>query len=206
MKHHHPDVFCASLMNAQPMGFYAPLRSCATREHGVEVRPPCVNASRWDCTLEPTGSRYLAVRLGLSDPRFVQRRWGQDRRSSGNRLVRQRGGRLAPIGAQRASIEKLADGDAFHAFGADRRQGLWKVRGLGKRAAAPLRGRRSCGCCRQRRGYRACGSAAPTHRRARGHRGLSQSATVASRTSPKLRARRAVPTRRALLCRPEHHP
>jgi error-prone DNA polymerase len=34
MKHHHPDVFCASLMNAQPMGF-APLRSCATREHGV---------------------------------------------------------------------------------------------------------------------------------------------------------------------------
>lgn len=38
-------------------------------------------------------------------------------------------------GAQRAAIEKLADGDAFHSFGADRRQGLWKVRGLGK---APL--------------------------------------------------------------------
>ncbi|MFN7102694.1 MAG: hypothetical protein ACK4N1_08705, partial [Pseudorhizobium sp.] len=38
-------------------------------------------------------------------------------------------------GAQRAAIEKLADGDAFHSFGADRRQGLWKVRGLGE---APL--------------------------------------------------------------------
>jgi len=38
-------------------------------------------------------------------------------------------------GVQRAAIEKLADADAFHAFGADRRQGLWKVRGLGE---APL--------------------------------------------------------------------
>lgn len=38
-------------------------------------------------------------------------------------------------GAQRAAIEKLANGDAFHGFGADRRQGLWKVRGLGE---APL--------------------------------------------------------------------
>ncbi|GAA3276437.1 hypothetical protein GCM10020258_56770 [Sphingomonas yabuuchiae] len=53
-------------MNAQPMGFYAPAQIVRdAREHGVEVRPPCVNASRWDCTLEPTGSRYLAVRLGL---------------------------------------------------------------------------------------------------------------------------------------------
>lgn len=30
MKCHHPDVFCAALLNAQPMGFYAPRRSCAT--------------------------------------------------------------------------------------------------------------------------------------------------------------------------------
>jgi len=56
MKHHHPDVFCAALMNAQPMGFYAPAQIVRdAREHGVEVRPPCVNASRWDCTLERTG-------------------------------------------------------------------------------------------------------------------------------------------------------
>jgi error-prone DNA polymerase len=38
-------------------------------------------------------------------------------------------------GVQRAAIEKLADAAAYHAFGADRRQGLWKVRGLGE---APL--------------------------------------------------------------------
>ena len=39
MKHHHPDVFCAALMNAQPMGFFAPAQIVRdAREHGVEVR------------------------------------------------------------------------------------------------------------------------------------------------------------------------
>ena len=201
MKHHHPDVFCASLMNAQPMGFYAPAQIVRdAREHGVEVRPPCVNASRWDCTLEPTGSRYLAVRLGLRVIRGLSN-------ADGAKIVAARATASYDSvedvwrrsGAQRASIEKLADGDAFHAFGADRRQGLWKVRGLGE-APLPLF------AAADRAAVAGSGSAAPTHRRARGHRGLSQSATVASRTSPKLRARRAVPTRRALLCRPEHHP
>jgi Helix-hairpin-helix motif len=67
MKCWHPDVFCAALLNAQPMGFYAPAQIVRdARDHGVEVRPVCVNASRWDCTLEPTDdeSRF-AVRLGL---------------------------------------------------------------------------------------------------------------------------------------------
>ncbi|HEX8534862.1 MAG TPA: error-prone DNA polymerase, partial [Allosphingosinicella sp.] len=52
MKCHHPDVFCAALLNAQPMGFYAPAQIVRdAREHGVEVRPPCINESRWDCAL-----------------------------------------------------------------------------------------------------------------------------------------------------------
>ncbi|MDQ1159565.1 error-prone DNA polymerase [Sphingomonas sp. SORGH_AS 950] len=137
MKHHHPDVFCAALMNAQPMGFYAPAQIVRdAREHGVEVRPPCINASRWDCTLEPTGGRYLAVRLGLRVIRGLSN-------ADGAKIVGARA--TAPYesieevwrrsGAQRGSIEKLADGDAFHGFGADRRQGLWKVKGLGE---APL--------------------------------------------------------------------
>jgi error-prone DNA polymerase len=54
MKCWHPDVFCAALLNAQPMGFYAPAQIVRdARDHGVEVRPVCINASRWDCTLEP---------------------------------------------------------------------------------------------------------------------------------------------------------
>jgi error-prone DNA polymerase len=67
LKCHHPDVFCAALLNAQPMGFYAPAQIVRdARDHGVEVRPVCVNASRFDCTLEPTQTEdRFAVRLGL---------------------------------------------------------------------------------------------------------------------------------------------
>jgi error-prone DNA polymerase len=46
-------VFCAALLNAQPMGFYAPAQIVRdARDHGVAVRPVCINQSRWDCTLE----------------------------------------------------------------------------------------------------------------------------------------------------------
>ncbi len=57
LKRHHPASFCCALLNSQPMGFYAPaqiVRDAA--EHGVQVRPPDVNASRWDCTLESPSS------------------------------------------------------------------------------------------------------------------------------------------------------
>ena len=134
MKHHHPDVFCAALMNAQPMGFYAPAQIVRDAQaHGVEVRPPCINASRWDCTLEPNGGRYLAVRLGLCQVRGLSN-------ADGAAIVGARGdGVFESVedvwrrsGVQRAAIEKLANADAYHAFGADRRKGLWKVRGLGE--------------------------------------------------------------------------
>lgn len=41
----------------------------AARNHGVEVRPVSINASHWDCTLEPTGSHFMAVRLGFRQVR-----------------------------------------------------------------------------------------------------------------------------------------
>jgi error-prone DNA polymerase len=53
IKCHYPDVFCAAILNSQPMGFYAPAQLVRdAREHGVEVRPVDVNFSDWDCTLE----------------------------------------------------------------------------------------------------------------------------------------------------------
>ena len=41
----------------------------------------------------------------------------------------------ARAGVPRAALEKLADADAFHSLGLDRRQALWRIRGLG---ATPL--------------------------------------------------------------------
>ncbi|MGI8840342.1 MAG: error-prone DNA polymerase [Caulobacteraceae bacterium] len=53
IKHHHPDVFCAAILNSQPMGFYQPAQLVRdAREHGVEVRAADVMASGWDCGLE----------------------------------------------------------------------------------------------------------------------------------------------------------
>ena len=53
IKKHHPDVFCAAILNSQPMGFYQPAQLVRdAREHGVEVRPPDVLLSGWGCSLE----------------------------------------------------------------------------------------------------------------------------------------------------------
>jgi error-prone DNA polymerase len=62
IKCHHPATFLAALLNSQPLGFYSPsqLVQDAVR-HGIEVRPPCVNASFWESTLEDE----RVVRLGL---------------------------------------------------------------------------------------------------------------------------------------------
>ena len=131
----HPEVFCAALLNSQPMGFYAPAQIVRdAREHGVEVRPVCVNASRWDCTLEAedgAGERF-AVRLGL---RLVA---GLPNAHAA-RLVAARGERpFAGVddlwrraGVPVASLVRLAQADAFRpALGLARREALWSLRGL----------------------------------------------------------------------------
>ncbi|MDR6788372.1 error-prone DNA polymerase [Sphingomonas sp. BE138] len=66
MKCHHPDVFCAALLNAQPMGFYAPAQIVRdAREHGVEIRAVCVLDSEWDTTLvEPASPPPSGGRVG----------------------------------------------------------------------------------------------------------------------------------------------
>jgi error-prone DNA polymerase len=53
IKCHYPDVFCAALLNSQPMGFYQPAQLVRdAREHGVEVRGPDVLLSDWESKLE----------------------------------------------------------------------------------------------------------------------------------------------------------
>ncbi|WP_291839320.1 error-prone DNA polymerase [Brevundimonas sp.] len=134
LKCHHPDVFCAALLNAQPMGFYAPAQIVRdAREHGVEIRPVCVNASRWDCTLEPTGREdQFAVRLGL---RMVR---GLANADAGRLVVHRRAAAFisvedvwrrssTPVGA----LTRLAEADAFlPSLGLQRREALWAIKAL----------------------------------------------------------------------------
>src|SRR5687767_1286623 len=62
IKRHHPAVFCAALLNSQPMGFYAPAQIVIdARAHGVEVRAVDVNESDWNCTLESSSSMAVSA-------------------------------------------------------------------------------------------------------------------------------------------------
>ena len=66
LKHYEPAAFCAALINAQPMGFYAPAQLVAdARRHGVPVRNVDVTVSEWDCTLSadavPAPARIMGV-------------------------------------------------------------------------------------------------------------------------------------------------
>ena len=142
MKCHHPDVFCCALLNAQPMGFYAPAQIVRdAREHGVRIRPVCVVDSGWDTRLidQPGGScagnqAGLPLRLGL---RIVHGVAAAD----AERILAARA--AAPFvsiedlwrrsGVPLATLEKLAKADAFHALGLNRRQALWAIRGLGEK-------------------------------------------------------------------------
>lgn len=67
IKRYHPAAFCASLINSQPMGFYAPAQLVRdAEEHGVKIRPPDVNFSEWDCLLE---ERHEGTREGSASPK-----------------------------------------------------------------------------------------------------------------------------------------
>lgn len=136
----HPDVFCAALLNSQPMGFYAPAQIVRdAREHGAEVRPACINASDWDCTLEPAAAGgHLAVRLGLRTIDGLPElsgRWIVEHREEGYRDFDDFVHR-ADIGTK--ALNALAKADAFHSLELDRRQGLWATKKIASLKPLPL--------------------------------------------------------------------
>ena len=69
LKCHCPDVFICALMNAQPMGFYAPAKLIAeAKQNNITIRSVDVNFSSWDHRLESDPNNlkgYHALRLGL---------------------------------------------------------------------------------------------------------------------------------------------
>jgi error-prone DNA polymerase len=132
---HYPAEFTCSLLNAQPMGFYAPATIVSdAQRHGVEVRPIDVQRSFWDCTLEPEAEERRAVRMGL---RYVKSLGAAD------------GGRItgaAPFagvedlvertGLDEGALSALAEAGALESLGLTRREALWAVHGA-RRFARP---------------------------------------------------------------------
>ncbi len=137
LKCHHPAVFACALLNSQPMGFYAPAQIVRdVRDHGVEVRPVCVNHSDWDNMLERRADGALALRLGFRQIKgFRAEDAGWIRAARGNGYQDPESVWLR-AGVAPSVLERLAEADAFIGMGLTRRDALWQVRAI--RAPAPL--------------------------------------------------------------------
>jgi len=138
LKHHYPAAFCAGLLNAQPMGFYAPHTLVQdARRHGVEVRTPDLNRSAAGATLEGPADAP-AVRLGIGSVRGI----GTDLADAiaGGRPWRSVEDLRRRAGPDRAVLEALATAGAFAGLGLDRRRALWSAGALAGTGAGRLAG------------------------------------------------------------------
>ncbi|MBL9206885.1 MAG: error-prone DNA polymerase [Opitutaceae bacterium] len=125
LKVHRPAIFCACLLNHQPMGFYSPATLVQdARRHGVRIKPVCVVESDWNCTVENADT----LRIGLNYVKGV-------RRSAAEKLLATRRDRsfrslddfLARTPFTAAERRALASVGALNAFTDHRRAALWQV-------------------------------------------------------------------------------
>ncbi|MEM8538952.1 MAG: error-prone DNA polymerase, partial [Pseudomonadota bacterium] len=139
LKCHHPGIFACALLNSQPMGFYAPAQIVRdAREHGVEVRPVCINRSHWDNVMEQTETGDLALRLGFRQVKSLREEeadWITAARGNGYNAVEDVW-RRAGVDARTLTI--LAEADAFAALNTSRRDALWAARALSPKKELPL--------------------------------------------------------------------
>jgi len=131
LKRYHPAAFCAALLNAQPMGFYAPAQLVHDAiRHDVRVRPVDVTTSDYDCTLEESQggpATRLGFRLvrGLSSEKvrgiLAARRKG---------LIRSLESLARRPDVSRETLLRLAAADAFRSLRLNRREALWQILAL----------------------------------------------------------------------------
>ena len=142
LRRHYPDVFTCALLNAQPMGFYAPATIVDdAKRHGTEIRPIDITRSAWRCTLEPHTERF-AVRMGV---RYVK---GLSESRDWTRIETAR--QAAPFtsvddfvsrtGLAEPTLSRLAEAGALAVLQGRRRDALWAVHGLARTPASALLG------------------------------------------------------------------
>jgi error-prone DNA polymerase len=125
LKVHRAAEFYASLLNNQPMGFYAPATLVKdARRHGIRIRPVCVAESEWRCAVESEES----VRLGFCVVNGLRQEHAEE-------LVRQRTAQpfrsiedfKRRVGLTKDELRTLAELGALNCFAEHRREALWKV-------------------------------------------------------------------------------
>ena len=131
VKCHEPAIFCAAILNVQPMGFYATeVLVNDARRHGVIVRPIAVNASEWLSFVEPDGALRLGFHLvrGLGEAQCERMQAALAGAPFADVLDFARRTQL-----ERDALENCAAADAFRPWFAQRRDAMWALRGLDER-------------------------------------------------------------------------
>ncbi|MGH7685788.1 MAG: DNA polymerase III subunit alpha, partial [Candidatus Dormibacteria bacterium] len=126
----YPAHYTCALLNAQPMGFYAPaVLVDDARRHGVKVLPVDVTRSRARCTIEAAGD--FAVRLGFA---YVRALGPTARAACDDAVVAGANTSIEDFWRHtllaRAAMENLVKIGAFDAVsgGLHRRQQLWHLK------------------------------------------------------------------------------
>ena len=137
LKCHQPAIFTCALLNAQPMGFYAPAQLVrdARENGGVEVRPVDVNASGWDNRLERRADGAFALRLGFRQVDGFREAWGTEIATHAPYDTIESVAIRAHL--PRRALDLLAQADAYRSLGRGRREGQWEARRM-KSAQLPL--------------------------------------------------------------------
>jgi error-prone DNA polymerase len=127
IKCYYPDIFCCALLNSMPMGFYQPAQIIIdAQKHGVKVQPVDINHSDWDNLLEERSGKYWTVRLGFRQVKGLKE---EDMKTliKGRHTTYISIHQMREAGVSDATLERLADADAFRSIGLDRRKALWEV-------------------------------------------------------------------------------
>jgi error-prone DNA polymerase len=171
VKCHEPAIFCAAILNVQPMGFYSTeVLVNDARRHGVVVKPVTVNESEWWSFVDKDGALRLGFHLvrGMGE---VQRERLERALSHG--AVYNRDAQCHPVPQchpepvegcatyhatapreftdlldfarrtmlERDALENLAAAGAFAPWYPTRREAMWALRGLDEREARGELGR-----------------------------------------------------------------
>jgi error-prone DNA polymerase len=133
VKCHEPAIFCAAILNVQPMGFYSTevLLNDAKR-HGVAVQPLAVNASEFYSFVDGMGALRLGFHLirGLGEAQRTQLEHALAAGPFEDLVAFARRTQLA-----KEALESLAISGAFAPWFTSRREAMWAVRALDEREA-----------------------------------------------------------------------
>ncbi|MEY3806198.1 MAG: hypothetical protein RIR69_1010 [Actinomycetota bacterium] len=130
IKLHEPAIFCAALLNSQPMGFWSPHTLVRdARRHGVVVLTPDINESSDIATVvhDPNSVGQLAVQMGVGSVRGIGTELAQTIAQLHPYVSLEHLSRSVPQ-LSRSQIEALATAGAFtKSFGVSRRDALWEA-------------------------------------------------------------------------------